>query len=731
MWAIHFRGLTRIAAVVCVMVLATVEARPQATYSGIVSFNNGGAPLDKRIWVGATGNGVLAAGTAYQTALFWALDGSCDESLFTQVGGNVGLLTGAAAGSFFGSGRTISYGLPPANGATLLFQVRAWVVEPGVTGYENARTTGKSLIFRMKTKDPSVATEPTPSLGQAADWTGFAIRTNGFAPEISNHPCDQSNEVGSDFVFSVTATGVEPLFYVWQFNKTNIVNATNSSLTITNAQLYEQGFYRAVISNEFGITITRPARLQLVARTLTVLTEGSGAVSKLPDKPSYALNEEVLLTAIPGRWHRFDHWSDGSTENPHSVIMSGPLEYSAHFSPTTAVETVTIGSVSRTAPIGMPAILVDGVFITEGAVTNFGRAEIRMETTLPNGLVFWTLDGKQPDILTSPVYTGPFQLTRSAVLRTVAYASDFSKSVEGDPIEITIIPTYQLATSTPGGGQVTVEPASSEYVSNSIVTLTAVAGDGWRFLGWLGDFPHANDTNTTVQLTIKRNQCVEAIFGTSLATTIAGSGNVAVTPDVEWYPYGTVVQLFAVADAGHAFALWSNAGVSTNNPLQLSMTMTNPTVGAVFQSLSAGQFALAVNSDGLGQVNVSPRANRYLNRQNVTLTATPDPFQTFVGWSGDAIGTQNPLTLSMTQSRIITAHFTRRPILAVDRCSGSVGSETLRFVVRGELGGIYTIEHSTDLANWETLKILTNLLGVCEWHTDTSGVTFFRATFGP
>jgi len=41
----------------------------------------------------------------------------------------------------------------------------------------------------------------------------------------------------------------------------------------------------------------------------------------------------------------------------------------------------------------------------------------------------------------------------------------------------------------------------------------------------------------------------------------------------------------------------------------------------------------------------------------VTLTASPAALQAFDSWSGDASGTQNPLTLVMSQSRIVTANF--------------------------------------------------------------------------
>jgi hypothetical protein len=157
-------------------VLATLTSYGQ--FSGIVNYNSGGASNQFRVWVNTSGqplDGQLAAGTSYQTALFWGVAGSTDAAALTQIGGNVNFLTGAAAGTFFGSGRTLTYTSPAANGAVVALQSRAWAVEPGVTGWDNARLKGSGPIFDLDLKDPTVATEPTPTISQAAGWRGYGI----------------------------------------------------------------------------------------------------------------------------------------------------------------------------------------------------------------------------------------------------------------------------------------------------------------------------------------------------------------------------------------------------------------------------------------------------------------------------------------------------------------------------------------------------------------------------
>ena len=55
----------------------------------------------------------------------------------------------------------------------------------------------------------------------------------------------------------------------------------------------------------------------------------------------------------------------------------------------------------------------------------------------------------------------------------------------------------------------------------------------------------------------------------------------------------------------------------------------------------------------------NPDQATYLSGANVQLTATPDAGWTFSGWSGDASGSTNPLTVNMTASKTITATFTQ------------------------------------------------------------------------
>lgn len=460
---------------------------------------------------------------------------------------------------------------------------------------------------------------------------------------------------------------------------------------------------------------------------LNVAIQGQGFVNQSPDRLFYNIGEQVTLTAHAGLWHIFSQWVDGPAVNPRVITIGANNSYTAIFSPTTAVETLTFSNISRTAPIGMPAIFIDGEFVVTNEVSRLDLAEVSMLTTFPNGSIFYTLDGSAPSFAAS-LYSGPFVLRRSATVRAVAYDASFLNSWEADAVQVNIEPTFSVSLSTAGGGTVSVLPTAASYRSSSVVTLSAAPAPGWTFLQWLGDASGASAT-TSVRV-MNRDLCAQALFGTTLNTTVAGSGSVVVDPAAALYPHGTVVRLTAVPQGGNHFGAWGNAVMSTNNPLLFTITNANPTVSCAFGSLSAGQVALTVLVDGRGRVTTSPRGNRFPSGQSIRLTATADADQEFLGWTGDATGTTTNLTVALTQSKVITANFTKRPRLSLGPCLGGWREEGFQLTLTGEFGEHYRIEQSSALENWGTLVSFTNTYGIWQM-IDTAATNdttrFYRA----
>jgi hypothetical protein len=367
----------------------------------------------------------------------------------------------------------------------------------------------------------------------------------------------------------------------------------------------------------------------------------------------------------------------------------------------------------------------DGQPLTSSQYNVGSPISIQLTNLYPNGLIFYSLDGSAPTIA-SPQYSGPFAVTHSVVLRALAYSPDFLQAGELDPpVAINFVPTYTLSVTSGGGGTVTLNPPGGHYLSNSVVSLSANPASGWMFLQWIGD---SAGTNPATSINMSRNKSVQAVFGTTLNTTIAGNGSLALNPPGGIYPYGTTVWVTGIPLAGSYFGFWGSAASGNSNPLAFLVTNANSTISSIFGSVSTGQAALSVVSVGNGQISVNPRANIYTSGQSVTITATPNPGQLFLGWSGDATGTQNPLSLTLDQSKLVYANFSHKPRLSAQGGFVGLNSEGFELLILGDYGASYEIDETSNFLTWSTLGTVTNLYGTSEF-LDRSATNRSRGSY--
>jgi M6 family metalloprotease-like protein len=241
------------------------------------------------------------------------------------------------------------------------------------------------------------------------------------------------------------------------------------------------------------------------------------------------------------------------------------------------------------------------------------------------------------------------------------------------------IPCFTLATnSNPlAGGTVNANPAPNcagdptKYTQNTVVTLTASHNTWYVFNSWGGD---ASGTTNPATVTMTANKSVTANFIKcfGLAVMVAsGNGTVdadpapncvgSTDPDQIEYIEGTVVTLTALPSAGYAFGSWGGNFTDSNNPLQVTMTGDY----VVLANFTQTCFTLSTNSSPAGGGSVTPNpapncpgdSTKYSTGTTVTLTAAPNAGHTFSSWGGDASGTVNPATVTMSADRSVTANF--------------------------------------------------------------------------
>jgi len=106
--------------------------------------------------------------------------------------------------------------------------------------------------------------------------------------------------------------------------------------------------------------------------------------------------------------------------------------------------------------------------------------------------------------------------------------------------------------------------------------------------------------------------------------------------------------------------LWLYTKTYQAGQVTLGGTLASPAAGAkntYIVVVQPTQYSLNVNTTGNGTVIKNPNQTTYNNGSTVSLTATPTSGQQFTGWSGDASGTTNPLTVTMDANKSITATF--------------------------------------------------------------------------
>ena len=133
----------------------------------------------------------------------------------------------------------------------------------------------------------------------------------------------------------------------------------------------------------------------------------------------------------------------------------------------------------------------------------------------------------------------------------------------------------------------------------------------------------------------------------------------------------------------------------------LSCSKDSPVPDAVVPTPTL-TFTLAVTASEGGSVDIS--GGTYNENSNVTVTAAPAEGYAFSGWSGDASGSTNPLSVSMTGDKNITASFIR---LQYSLSVNIIGSGTVSQVL------VESSEKNTDYDPFSTVRLTA--LPVSNW----------------
>ena len=162
---------------------------------------------------------------------------------------------------------------------------------------------------------------------------------------------------------------------------------------------------------------------------------------------------------------------------------------------------------------------------------------------------------------------------------------------------------------------------------------------------------------------------------------VTGTGITCGSDCSEAFPGGTSVTLTAAASSGSSFTGWS--GCDSTSGTTCTVTMTRNTTATAAFTASPPSCTLSVNKSGAGSGMVtgtgitcgSDCSEAFPGGTSVTLTAAASSGSSFSGWSGCDSASGTTCTVTMTQSRTVTATFAPNYTLTIQK--SGIGSGTI------------------------------------------------------
>jgi len=433
--------------------------------------------------------------------------------------------------------------------------------------------------------------------------------------------------------------------------------------------------------NGNATTLSDPVPITIVENTpntfplaIAVSPADAGTVTVDPPQPQggYNAGATVTLTAVPNSGFSFSNWtgSASGSQNPLTITMNSAMSVTANF---TAVPTVT-------HTLAVSANPADGGSVQVSPAANGANGSYVEGTVV-------TLTASAGANHAFAGWTGAVEAATNPLVLTVT--ADLSVSAN---FTNTTVPTHvlTLVTNPPGGGSITAAPAPNGsgggYLEGTVVLLTATAAAGNSFSGWSGA---AAGTEAQVSVTMDADKTVTASFAAipvtnyvlTLVTNPARAGSISASPTPGpggTYRAGTTVTLTATGAGTNIFTNWSGAVTGSSNRISLVMD-SDKSVTANFVPLIPPippRYTLVVSSSptNAGTVTVNPLAGTngtYSSNTTAALAAIANHGFRFAHWSGASSSTNNPIVITMTGDKSVTAVFEDLPAVDFSTLAGA------------------------------------------------------------
>ena len=211
----------------------------------------------------------------------------------------------------------------------------------------------------------------------------------------------------------------------------------------------------------------------------------------------------------------------------------------------------------------------------------------------------------------------------------------------------------------------------------------------------------SQNTDIIVNLLCEALKCTLTISANPGGTTDPAS-------DIYEYYEDLEVQIEAIPNDNYRFSEWTGdvpEDHEYDNPIAITMD-SDKSIEANF----VRQYTLTIAAGTGGTTDPSPGSNEYDTGTQIAVTATANAGYRFSGWSGDASGITNPITITMDGNKSITANFTQIPIDGGGDGDGDNGGGGGCFIATAAYGSPLH-PHLDILRDFRDKYLMTNKIG--------------------
>ncbi len=403
-------------------------------------------------------------------------------------------------------------------------------------------------------------------------------------------------------------------------------------------------------------TLNEPEPVNIVAVidqhnvTVAANDDAMGAVSG-DANGLYDYGTELTFTAEPAEHHHFVNWSNGEeTETINVTVGDEDINLTANF-----------------------AINEYEVVAEANAEEGIAEHDAPAATVLPNTSVTFTATPNPGYEFANWTNNGVEVSTENPYVMTIVENTTLTANFTFVGFGITVATNNEVM----GSAYINNDETQTTYVApyNEEVVLTATPEYGYNFINWTNN--RNDDVATENPLTIN---AAEAITYTAnfnfadfqLVVSVAdGQENRGTVTGADVYPYGTQVEISAVANDGFTFLSW-NDGVTT-----ATRTVTvNGIDEYVATFRTDATYTVTVNAE---HGTVTGMGSNFIENDLVTLNAVPATgyrFENYTDAAGNVLSEEASYSFNVVSDTVITANFVAKPYTVTLIADATMGTVT-------------------------------------------------------